>query len=98
MNLIQIDVIGSKPAQAVIDGVVNMFARETALVRIVSHGMEDFGRDDDTVALRCEITQSAAEDLFAHSQRVHVGGIEEVDAKFQRALNERPALIFLQDP
>ena len=33
-----------------------------------------------------EILEGAAEDLFAHAERIHVGGVEEVDPELQSTL------------
>ena len=97
VDLIEVDVIGAEAAQAGVDGVVDVFAREAALVGVVAHRVEDLGGDDDAVA-RGEVLQRAAGDLFADAVGVHVGGVEEVDAGFQRAADEGPAFLFLQHP
>ena len=93
VDLVEIDVIGAEPAQAVVDGVQDVLARQAALVRVVAHRVEDLGGDDDAVA-RGEVLQRAPSDFFAHADGVHVGGVEEVDAGFQRAAEEGPALLF----
>ncbi len=98
MNLVEIDVVGLQPAQAFVDGVLDMLARKAALVGIVAHGVEDFRGDDEPVARRSEVLQRATDNLFAHAERVDVGRVEKVDASFQRALDERTAFRFLQDP
>ena len=51
----------------------------------------------DLVALR-EVLQRAADDLLADAARVHVGGVEEVDAVLEGALDERPAGRLVQHP
>ena len=38
-----------------------------------------------------EFLERAPSDLFAHAQRIHVGGIEEIDAQLDRAAEERRA-------
>jgi hypothetical protein len=52
MNLVEVDVIGLEPPQAVVDGVPDVLARKAALVGIVAHGVEDLRGDDDPVARR----------------------------------------------
>ncbi|MEJ7605704.1 MAG: hypothetical protein WKF37_05430, partial [Bryobacteraceae bacterium] len=47
MDLVEVDVIGLETAQAVFDSVHDVLAGQAALVGIVSHGVEDFGGDDD---------------------------------------------------
>src|SRR5882724_7913580 len=76
---------------------MNMLAREPALVGIAAHRVEELGGDDHTVARR-ELLESAAGDLLADAERVHVGGIEEVDAELDGAPEERAALLFFEDP
>ncbi len=80
MDLIEVDVIRAQPAQAVVDGVHDVFAREALLIRIVAHGVEDFGGDHHTVPRWAKFLKTAAQDLFTHAQRIHVGRVEEVDA------------------
>jgi hypothetical protein len=41
---------------------------------------------------------SAAENLLAGAGRIDVGGVEEVDAGFQRTLDEGPAVLFAEAP
>ncbi len=49
MDLVEIHVIRLQPAQTVVDGVHDVLAGETFLVRIVSHGIEDFRGDHQFV-------------------------------------------------
>jgi hypothetical protein len=67
MNLVEIYVIRAEAAQAVIDGVKDMFPREALLVGIVAHYAPDFCSDDDFVARGAELFESAPGDLFAHA-------------------------------
>src|SRR5674476_929898 len=53
--------------------------------------------EDDFVTVR-EILQSTADDLFTGAIRVDVRGIEEVDACFDRLLDEGPALVLRWTP
>ena len=55
------------------------------------------GGDHDLVAAG-EILQRPADDLLAGAVGIDVGGIEEVDAEFQRPLDERPALLLVERP
>ena len=98
VDLVEVHVIGAEAAQAVVDGVHDVLARKSPLVGIVAHRIEYFGGDDDAVARAAEIFQSAAQYLFAYADRIHVRGIEEIDAKFQRALDEGPALLLFKHP
>ena len=98
VDLVEIDIIGSEAAEAVIDGMHDVLARKPALVGIVAHRVEHLGGDDHAVARGSEILERAPQNFLAHAQRIHVGGIEKVDSQFQRALDKRPALRLLQNP
>jgi hypothetical protein len=97
VGLVQIDVIGSEALQAEVDFGHNCFARKAAPVRIFAHGIEELGREHDLVAV-CEIAEGTANHLFTCAVGIHIGSVEEVDARFERALNEWPALFFVQNP
>jgi hypothetical protein len=62
-----------------------------------THAAVHLGRDDDLVAAR-EILNRAAEDFFAVAERIAVRGVEEIDARFERLLNEWPALLLREAP
>src|SRR5580692_2672146 len=51
-----------------------------------------------TSSRRGEILDRAAEDFFAAAERISVRGVEEVDACFERLLDERPALLLRETP
>ena len=89
MDLIEIDVVGAESRQRRVDRRHDVLARQPAIVGVVAHRIEHLGRDHDLVA-RGEVTQRAAEDLFADADGIHVGGVEEVDAELERAPDERP--------
>jgi hypothetical protein len=57
----------------------------------------DLGRDDDLVAPRV-LAQQLACDLLGHSRRIHVGGVEQVDAQFKRTPHDRPSGRLVQHP
>src|SRR6185312_17431091 len=98
MDLVQINVIHSQSSQAVINRVQDVLAREPLLVGIVAQRKENFSSDDNTVSRWPKILERASQNLLAHAQRVHVCSIEKIDAQLQRALDERAAFIFFQDP
>ena len=50
VDLIKVHIIGLQTPQAVIDGMHDVLARKPALVGIVAHGVEDLGRNHDTIA------------------------------------------------
>ena len=77
--------------------VEQVLARQPLVVRTVAHRVKDFGRDDHLVAPG-EVLQRAAEDFLAGAARIHVGGVEEVDAAFERPLDERTAGGLIERP
>ena len=66
-------------------------------VRSRAHPAIDLGGDDDLVAAG-EILDRAAEDLLAAAERVAVRRVEEVDAGFERTLDEGAALFLAEAP
>jgi len=46
MNLIKIHVIRAETPQAVVDGVVDMFSRKTALINVVAHRIKNLCGND----------------------------------------------------
>ena len=56
VDLVEIDVIGAEPAQAVVDGMADVLARQALLVRIGRPwAVEHLGGDDHLVACRDRI-------------------------------------------
>src|SRR5215469_12734044 len=76
----------------------DMFPRQSAIVRIVAHRIEDLGCDHQAIATGPEILQSSAKDLLARSLRIHVCRVEEVDSQLKCATNEWARLFFLEHP
>src|SRR5438477_10767421 len=56
-----------------------------------------FGSEDDLFHFR-HLTQCASRYFFTDTHRVHVGGVEEVDAKVERFLIEGSRVDFVEDP
>jgi hypothetical protein len=88
VDLVEVDVVGPESAQAVVDLGHDGLARQAGSVRPRSHPVVDLGRQHEIGAVGV-LRQGAAEDLLAGTSRVDVGGVEEVDARFQRAADER---------
>ena len=97
MDLVQVHVIRAQAPQAVVDRVADVLARQAALIRVVAHGVENFGGDDHPVALR-KVFQRPSQHLFASACRIHVGGVEKIDPQLERAPDERPAFLLLEYP
>ena len=98
MDLVEINVIDAEALEAGVDGGHDVFAREAPVVGAVAHRAEDLGGDDQFLAARLELTQELAGDALAVTEGVHVGGVEEVDASLDRALDDGPCLSFFQYP
>src|SRR5882724_13633340 len=62
-----------------------------------THAAVNLGRDYHFVAPR-KIPNRPAEDLLAVAERVAIGGVEEIDAGFERLLDERSAFLFVEGP
>src|SRR6185503_5256360 len=87
----------SKPPQALVHFRQDGLARQPTPVRTRPDRSPHFGGENDLVALR-EVADGAAQHLFALAGRIHVGGIEEVDARFERPLEVRASILFAQRP
>ena len=83
--------------QAGVDLGQDRLARQAAAVGARAHRAIDLGGDHDLVAPR-EILDRAAEDLLAAAEGIAIGGVEEIDAGFERLLDERPALLLAEAP
>ena len=97
VNLVEVDVVGAEPPQAVVDLGHDRLAGQAPPVRPRPHRVAQLGGNHDVVAVR-EVTERAAEDLLAGAVRVQVGGVEEVDASLEGMLDERAAGFLVQRP
>ena len=61
------------------------------------HPRPDLCGDDHLVAPR-EFLQRSTDDFLAGPAGIDIRGVEEVDAKFERTLDNRPALLVVQRP
>src|SRR5205823_4415565 len=97
VDLIEVDIIHAEPTQAVVDLGEDRFTRQPGAIGAGTHPAIDFGGDDDLVAAR-EILDRAAEDFLAVAERIAVRRVEEIDARFERLLDEGPALLLGEAP
>jgi hypothetical protein len=97
MDLVQIDIVGAQAAERRVDRRQHVLARQPSIVRSWPHRVEHLGGDDDVVAAG-EVPDGAAGDLLGDAERIHVGGVDEVDAELDRTLDDRPAAIFGEHP
>ena len=91
MDLVEVDILRPKPLQALVDLAQDRLARQPFAIWPLTHLAVQLGGNDDLVAIG-EVLQSAAENLLALSNRIDVGRVEEIDAKLQRFLDDRPAV------
>ena len=80
--------VEAEPLQAACDLVHDVAAREADLVGARADAAAHLGGDDDVLALDAEIAQRLADQTFGLAFGVDVGGVDEVDAGVERALDE----------
>src|SRR5437016_11084610 len=86
MDLIEIDVIGAEAPQARIDFGHDRLARQAGAIGARPHPAIDLGSDDDLVSSG-EILDRTPENLLAAAERIAVRRVEEIDAGFERTLD-----------
>jgi hypothetical protein len=89
VHLVEVDPLGLQPAQAVLDLLDDPAARVAEPVDVVSHAPVELRGQDDVVATPA---QGLADDDLGLAVRVHVGGVDQVDAGVERALDDADAL------
>jgi hypothetical protein len=91
VDLVEVDPVGAQPPQAVLDLSHDPAPGVAELVGVVPHRAVDLGREDDVVAAAAR--QSLADDLLGFPARVDVRGVDEVDPRVERAMDDRDALV-----
>ena len=91
VDLVEVDPVGAEPAQAVLDLAHDPAARVAELVRVVAHRAVDLRGEHDVVAPAAG--QRLADDLLGLAARVDVGGVDEVDAGVERAVDDADRLV-----
>ena len=94
VDLVEIDIIGAEPAQAVVDLVEDRLARQAGAVRAGAHAVEHLGGEHDVLAPG-EILDGAADDLLRGAVRIDIGGIEEIDPELERLADQRAARLLV---
>ena len=97
MDLVEVDVVGAQPGQAGVDLVQDRLAGQARAVRPRAHPAVHLGREHDVLA-RGEVAQRAAGDLLAAAAGVDVGGVEDVDPRVERVLDDRATGGLVEDP
>jgi hypothetical protein len=73
VDLVQVDVVGPQPAQALLALVDDPAPRVPALIGRFPNGTTDLGCDDDVVSLGSD---GLADYLFGLAVRVDIGGVD----------------------
>ena len=97
MDLVEVDVVHAQPPQAGVNARHDRLTRQAARVQPLAQREENLGGDDHFVAVG-EVADGAAQDFLAVAVGIGVGGVEEVDAQLQRALDKWTRLLFRQRP
>ena len=92
VHLVQVDVVGLQPAQAVLDLADDPAARVAAHVGILAHLAVRLGGQHHVVPAAA---QGLADDLLRLPRRVHVRGVDEVDAAVQRGVDDPDAVLVI---
>lgn len=85
MELKQIDVIRTEPLEAGLHRADEMKTGGPHIVRPLAAAKRRFGRNEHRVASSLD---RVAEDLFRHSARVNIGGVEKIESVFQADIHE----------
>ena len=91
VDLVEVDPVGAEAAQAVLDLADDPAPRVAELVGVVAHRAVDLGREDHVVAAAAG--ERLADDLLGLAARVDVGGVDEVDPRVERAVDDRDRLV-----
>src|SRR5690242_10155307 len=96
MNLVEVDVIGLKTFEAALDRIHDMAARGAEIVGAGTHAAIEFGGDDNIRALGADLLEGLAKELLGVPLRVHIGGVEKIDAGLNRACDERRGALLVE--
>jgi len=80
--------IEPEPFQAAGDLIHDVAAREADGIRPSPHAAAHLGGDDDVLALDAKIAQGLADLNLGLAFGIDVGGVDEIDARFERAADE----------
>jgi hypothetical protein len=84
MELIKIDVIRPKPAQAFFALSDQMVPRGAAFVRAIANNHSGFGRNEHIIPATF---QNLAENFLRDSVGITIGGIEQVDTRLEAEID-----------
>jgi hypothetical protein len=78
VQVIDVDVVGAEPAQAVVAGLQHPAARQPAVVRLLRHHVAALGGEDPLAAMRLD---GGADDALGRALGVDIRRVDEVEAR-----------------
>src|SRR5581483_10714520 len=90
VDLVEVDPVCPESPQRRLALADDPAARVAALVRVVAHRPVHLRRENDLVAAPAK---RLADDLLGLAARVHIRGVDEVDARVERALDDPDRLV-----
>src|ERR671910_705928 len=91
VDLVEVDPVGVEPAQRVLDRAHDPAAGVAAPVGILAHGVVELRGEDYVVAPAAG--ERLADDLLGLARPVDVGGVDEVDARVERTVDDPDGLV-----
>ena len=91
VHLVEVDPVGAEPAQAVLDLADDPTAAVAPLVGVVAEAAVELGGQHDVVAPAAG--EGLADDGLRLARGVDVGGVDEVDARVQRVVDDPDAVV-----
>ena len=95
--VVEVDVVDAEALQRGVASRCGRSRDEPSIVRVPSSSrtIAELRRQHDLVATTGD---RAADELLVRARAVHVGGVEEVDAELERAMDRRDRLLFVRAP
>ena len=93
VDLVEVDPVGAQPAQRALDRLGDPAPRRAAAVGVFAHGQADFRGEHDVVAPPAG--ERLADDLLRLARGVEVGGVDEVDAGVERAVDDPDRVVVI---
>src|SRR5918993_795867 len=104
VHLVQVDVVGLEPTEAVLTGLPDVVRRQAAVVGSGAHRLVDLGGQHDLVPASMVLGQPAADVLLGDPvallhvrglrPAVHVGRVDEVDTRVEGGVEHGQAVLF----
>ena len=97
MELVEIDRVDAETAKTRLTGLLNMLTRKAAHVGPLAHRQGDLGRNNAFFEVS-HLPKQLSSDFLGGTERIHVRRVEEVDTRFERALEEGTSLVLIEHP